>query len=94
MGKYEILPVFLFYVVVSGTLVVAIFQRTRVLRILMNILERISPCDLSRLIQHEITHFRNAPAVFFCKRDDLYTMNKAILYVQVGKMAEVPVTFC
>jgi len=51
MGKYEILPIFLFYVVASGVLVVAIFQRTRVLRILMTILERISPFDVARFIQ-------------------------------------------
>ncbi len=107
LGKPELLTYFFVYFIVIGGLVLGMFKRVFILRVLVYFMRRPAPFSADseslKLLGTESSHtsqpstspdegilagiiatirnVRDVPFVFFAKHDDLYIINKAVLYV-------------
>jgi Mg2+/citrate symporter len=76
---------FFIYVLAAGAIVTSVFQRSSVLRLVLKSVTHLCPNLSTRFIRDEIVSAKSVPAGFFCKHDDLYVINKALLYVTVSR---------
>ncbi|KAG5191738.1 amino acid permease-domain-containing protein [Tribonema minus] len=74
ISKPEILSYFSLYFIAVGLVVLSVFQRIRILKV--------------NFLKEQISELRSQPYLFFCKADDLYTINKAILYVRENEQTD------
>lgn len=88
IAKPEILSYFAFYFFAVSGVVVCVFQRVRILKLFMYFASRF--CMQSHLdyLKEQISELQNVPYVFLCKYDDLYVINKAILYVRENEQTQ------
>jgi hypothetical protein len=82
MGNPEVLAVFVLYVASAGALVLGMQHWARLLRLLVLALKALLPRVPTGFLQGEIIETQRTPVVFFLKQDDVYVLNKALLYVQ------------
>jgi len=134
LGKPELLTYFFVYFLIVGLLVLVMFQRVAIMRLLFKLLKPkkqqqqkqsqefkvedealpLVPSQSTRadvkvafgdengiileptvppppstehvnclkVLSHAVQEVQNVPFVFFCKHDDLYMLNKALLYIQ------------
>jgi len=87
MGDPQVLLVFLAYVAAAGTLVLGMFQWTNLLRLAVLVLRRVCPGVSTQGLQRELALAQSVPAVFFCKADDVYVLNKALSYVTANEQS-------
>lgn len=87
MGNPQVLLVFLAYVAAAGTLVLLMFQWTNLLRFTVLVLRGICPGIDTGVLQKELALTQSIPAIFFCKADDVYVLNKALLYVTANEQS-------
>lgn len=87
MGDPQVLLVFLAYVAAVGTLVLGMFQWTKLLRFAVLILRGVCPGVSTQALQRELALAQAVPSVFFCKADDVYVLNKALLYVTANEQS-------
>ncbi|CAM9830202.1 unnamed protein product [Discosporangium mesarthrocarpum] len=88
LSKPEILSYFSIYFLAVGFVVFLVFQRVRFLRILLRLLSPVCPSSLMESLKVQINEIQDVPYVFFCKYDDLYVINKAILYVRDNEQTQ------
>eukprot|EP00611_Tribonema_gayanum_P003758 TRINITY_DN1299_c0_g1_i4.p1 TRINITY_DN1299_c0_g1~~TRINITY_DN1299_c0_g1_i4.p1 ORF type:complete len:534 (-),score=143.83 TRINITY_DN1299_c0_g1_i4:607-2208(-) len=87
--KPEILVYFLLYLGGVLALVGLMFERVRLLKLLAHVVDKWSPRSrLAAWVQLEVQRVLDVPCVFFCKRDDLYVLNKAALYVRNNEQTQ------
>jgi len=87
MGDPQVLLVFLAYVAAAGTLVLGMFQWTNLLRFAVLVLRGVCPGVSTQGLQRELALAQSVPAMFFCKADDVYVLNKALLYVTANEQS-------
>ncbi|CAN0160222.1 unnamed protein product, partial [Phaeothamnion confervicola] len=123
LGKPEILSWFALYFGVVGTVVLIVFQRIRLLKLLILLASHYcksasnwkppqqpadpqprrnvssakknphysshdSPGAKLKAMKEHVNEIQDVPMIFFCKYDDLYVINKAILYVRENEQTQ------
>lgn len=77
-SKPQYLQYFLFYFTAVGLITFLMFQRVRLIKLLLYF----GPLSIIRPLRQHLRAVRCDEVVFFCKNADLYVMNKALLYVR------------
>ncbi|CAM9785298.1 unnamed protein product [Chrysoparadoxa australica] len=89
LSKAEVLPYFSLYCLGVGAFVLSMFMRVRVLRGLVSVISNMFPGSKSvHELREHINDLQNTPFLFFCKYDDLYVINKAVLYVKENEQTQ------
>jgi len=82
LGKPELLVYFFVYFLIIGTLVLVMFKRVALGRLLYRILKAKRGLGLSGWLSGYLKDVQDVPFVFFIKHDDVHLLNKAVLYIQ------------
>ncbi|CAN0118008.1 unnamed protein product [Scytosiphon promiscuus] len=82
LSKPEVVSWFLIYFMAVGFVVVLVFLRVRLLKILLRFAGPVCLDSVSSSIKQQLHELQDEPFVFFCKQADTYVINKAILYVK------------
>ncbi len=81
-SQSDYLPYFVLYLSGVGLLVLLMFQRVRLVKILLYF----APVSLRGMLREHLQSVRSEEVVFFCKDpSDLYILNKAMMYVRANE---------
>jgi len=86
INKPAILSYFFLYCSGVGLCILLMFQRLRISTLIMLALRKFFGEENARWARQWKTKLQESPYVFFCKYDDLYQINKAILYVRMNEV--------
>uniref|UniRef100_A0A7S1UN14 Amino acid permease/ SLC12A domain-containing protein n=1 Tax=Phaeomonas parva TaxID=124430 RepID=A0A7S1UN14_9STRA len=82
MGKSDYVSYFSFYLCGVGIVIVIMFQRVRLMKLLYLVLRSLFPRSSFAGLKNIISELRSGPMIFFAKHADLYVLNKAVLYMR------------
>jgi len=82
MGKSVYVSYFSFYLIGVGAVIIIMFQRVRLLRLLYVAMRSVFPNSAFANLKALISKLRSGPMLFYAKHPDLYVLNKAVLYVR------------
>eukprot|EP00752_Nemacystus_decipiens_P004270 g3901.t1 len=82
LSKPEVVSWFLIYFMAVGFVVVLVFLRVRLLKIMLKFAGPVCLDSVTSSIKEQLHELQDEPYVFFCKQADTYVINKAILYVR------------
>lgn len=88
ISKPELLVYFALYFISIGLVVLFVFQRVRILKAILYAATRLCSSRMVKGVKEQISELQSVPYMFFLKSDDLYVINKAILYVRENEQTQ------